>query len=103
MLVLSRKENERIVIGENIIVTVVDIRGGKVGLGIEASREIPINREEVHDANRREGLCAAGAKQGRNGSGQGESANHRPRNRTPRRNGRKPRHKKSHAKKKEVK
>lgn len=47
MLVLSRKKNETIVIGGNIRVTVVDIRGGKVRLGIEAPTEIPVTREEI--------------------------------------------------------
>jgi carbon storage regulator len=50
MLVLSRKKSETIVIGENIIVTVVDIRGDKVRLGIEAPRDIPVHRREVHEA-----------------------------------------------------
>ncbi len=50
MLVLSRKKNERIVIGENIVITVVEIRGDRVRLGIEAPQEVPIHRSEVHDA-----------------------------------------------------
>lgn len=50
MLVLSRKKNETIVIRENIIVTVVDIRGDKVRLGIEAPRDIPVHRREVYEA-----------------------------------------------------
>ena len=48
MLVLSRKRNERIVINGNIVITVVDVRGDKVRLGIEAPTEIPVHREEVH-------------------------------------------------------
>jgi carbon storage regulator len=48
MLVLTRKVGERIVIGENIEITVVQVRGGKVRLGITAPREIPIHRKEVH-------------------------------------------------------
>ena len=47
MLVLSRRIGERLVIDDNIIVTVVEIRGGQVRLGIEAPREIPVRREEV--------------------------------------------------------
>lgn len=50
MLVLSRKKNESIVIADSIVVTVVDVRGDKVRLGIEAPREIPVHRSEIHDA-----------------------------------------------------
>lgn len=54
MLVLSRKKNERIVIGDNIVITVVEVRGDRVRLGIEAPQEIPIHRSEVHAAIKRE-------------------------------------------------
>lgn len=47
MLVLSRKESERLVIDENIVITVVRIAGGGVRLGIEAPREVSIRREEL--------------------------------------------------------
>lgn len=50
MLVLSRKENERIMIGENIEIVVCQIKGNKVRLGIEAPKEIPIDLFEVHAA-----------------------------------------------------
>lgn len=49
MLVLSRKINEEIMIGEDITIVVVDIRGGKVRLGFKAPREISIHRQEVFD------------------------------------------------------
>lgn len=51
MLVLSRKINERIKIGENVWITIVKLNGGRVSLGIEAPRSIAINREEIatHD------------------------------------------------------
>jgi carbon storage regulator len=52
MLVLSRKNNESIVINNNIKVTVVEIRGDKVRLGIVAPRDIPVHREEVFEAIR---------------------------------------------------
>jgi carbon storage regulator len=50
MLVLSRKRNEQIVIGDGIVVTVVDIRGDKVRLGVEAPSEVPVHRREVYAA-----------------------------------------------------
>ena len=50
MLVLSRKKNESIVINNDITVTVVEIRGDKVRLGIVAPREVPVHRQEVYDA-----------------------------------------------------
>ena len=53
MLVLSRKKNESIVINDNIVVTVVDIRGDKVRLGFDAPKDIPIHRQEVYDVIRR--------------------------------------------------
>jgi carbon storage regulator len=50
MLVLSRKKNERIVINDNIEIVVVEIRGDKVRLGVEAPPEIPVHRREVYEA-----------------------------------------------------
>ena len=54
MLVLSRKKNETVVVDDTIRITVVEIRGDKVRLGIEASREVPVHRQEVYDAIRGE-------------------------------------------------
>jgi len=54
MLVLSRKKDEKIVIGDNITVMVIEIRGDKVRLGIEAPKEITVHRQEVYDAIKRE-------------------------------------------------
>ncbi|MDD4270700.1 MAG: carbon storage regulator CsrA [Pirellulales bacterium] len=53
MLVLSRKMNESIVINDNVIVTVVEIRGDKIRLGIEAPRDVTVHRREVYDAIKR--------------------------------------------------
>ncbi len=49
MLVLTRRRNEQIVICDNIVITVVDIRGDKVRLGFEAPDEVPIHRQEVYE------------------------------------------------------
>lgn len=54
MLVLSRQRDESIIIGDNIVITVVDIRGDKVRLGIAAPPEIPVHRQEVYEAIQRE-------------------------------------------------
>jgi carbon storage regulator len=54
MLVLSRKVDESIVIADNIVITVVEVRGDKVRLGIEAPKEIPVHRQEVRGAIRRQ-------------------------------------------------
>ena len=48
MLVLSRKKNESIVINDQIVVTVIEVRGDKVRLGIEAPKEVPVHRREVY-------------------------------------------------------
>jgi carbon storage regulator len=56
MLVLSRQRDESIIIGDNIVVTIVDIRGDKVRLGINAPTEIPVHRQEVYEAIKRENL-----------------------------------------------
>ena len=50
MLVLSRKKNESIVINDNVIVTIVDVRGDKVRIGIEAPRDVSVHRKEVLEA-----------------------------------------------------
>lgn len=54
MLVLSRQRDESIIIGDNIVITIVDIRGDKVRLGIQAPKEITVHRQEVYDAIQRE-------------------------------------------------
>jgi len=59
MLVLSRQRDESIIIGDNVVVTIVDIRGDKVRLGIEAPSEIPVHRQEVYEAIQRENRCSS--------------------------------------------
>ena len=79
MLVLSRQRDESIIIGDNVVVTVVDVRGDKVRLGIQAPREIPVHRREVYEAIQRENRQAAKidpheARQIGNGPATGETA-----------------------------
>ncbi|MBN1591223.1 MAG: carbon storage regulator CsrA [Pirellulales bacterium] len=59
MLVLSRQRDESIIINDNVVVTIVDIRGDKVRLGIEAPQEVPVHRREVYEAIQRENRRAA--------------------------------------------
>lgn len=54
MLVLSRHRDESIMIGDNIVITIIEIRGDKVRLGIEAPVEVPVHRQEVYEAIKRE-------------------------------------------------
>jgi carbon storage regulator len=53
MIILSRKKNESIVINDDITIVVIEIRGDKVRLGVEAPREVPVHRNEVYEAIRR--------------------------------------------------
>ncbi len=62
MLVLSRQRDETIMIGDDVEITVVDIRGDKVRLGITAPREIQVHRKEVYDAIKRENAEASQVK-----------------------------------------
>lgn len=50
MLVLSRKKNQSVMLGHDILLTIVEIRGDKVCLGIEAPKEVPVHRQEVYQA-----------------------------------------------------
>ena len=59
MLVLSRQIDESIIIGDNIVVTIVDIRGDKVRLGIQCPTEMPVHRREVFEAIQRENMQAS--------------------------------------------
>lgn len=49
MLVLTRKSGESIVIGDDVVITVLEVRGGQVRLGVEAPRDVVVHRSEVHD------------------------------------------------------
>ncbi len=62
MLVLSRQRDETIMIGDDIEITIVDIRGDKVRLGITAPTHIAVHRKEVYDAIQQENRRAAGVK-----------------------------------------
>jgi carbon storage regulator len=54
MLVLSRQKDESIMIGDEVEITIVDVRGDKVRLGITAPKHIPVHRKEVYEAIQRE-------------------------------------------------
>ena len=56
MLVLSRRRDESIIIGDDVVITIVDIRADKVRLGIEAPLAVPVQRKEVYEAIQREKL-----------------------------------------------
>lgn len=59
MLVLSRQRDETIMIGDDVEITIVDIRGDKVRIGITAPSHIPVHRKEVYEAIKRENRAAA--------------------------------------------
>ncbi len=73
MLVLSRQRDESIMIGDDVEITIVDVRGDKVRLGITAPKSIPVHRREIYDAIQREkAQKAEGEAQGAAGNGQTE-------------------------------
>ena len=63
MLVLSRQKDESIMIGDEVEITIVDVRGDKVRLGINAPRSIAVHRREIYDAIQREKAAKAKAEQ----------------------------------------
>ncbi len=58
MLVLTRRPGESIIVGENIVVTVIEIKGGQVRIGIDAPREVDVYREEIYEQVKQENLSA---------------------------------------------
>lgn len=64
MLVLTRKKDERIMIGDNIVLTVVEVRGDRVRLGIEAPKDVPVDREEVRQSKQEDRRVAEARKEG---------------------------------------
>ena len=71
MLVLSRKKNESIVINNDITIVVVEIRGDKVRLGVEAPKEVPVHRREVYEAIKRNELSHGGDSANEAGAAEG--------------------------------
>ncbi|MDR3147002.1 MAG: carbon storage regulator CsrA [Treponema sp.] len=59
MLILSRKINEKIMIGDDISISVIEVRGDQVRLGVEAPRSVKVFRQEVFDAIKAENKAAA--------------------------------------------
>ncbi len=66
MLVLSRQKDESIIIGDDIEITIVDVRGDKVRLGINAPRSISVHRKEIYEAIQREKAEATKLKEDEN-------------------------------------
>ena len=58
MLVLSRYKDQSIYIGDDIVVTIVDVRGDRIRLGIEAPSTVPVHRQEIYEAIRRENAAS---------------------------------------------
>ena len=58
MLVLSRYKDQSIYIGDDIVVTIVDVRGDRIRLGIEAPSNVPVHRQEIYEAIRRENAAS---------------------------------------------
>jgi carbon storage regulator len=61
MLILTRKVNEKLVIGDGIVVSIIEVRGDQVKLGIEAPRTVKVFRQEVYDAIQEQNRLAAGS------------------------------------------
>ena len=59
MLILSRKTNEKIMIGDDISISIIEIRGDQVRIGVDAPKSVKVFRQEVYDAIRAENRAAA--------------------------------------------
>jgi carbon storage regulator len=58
MLVLTRRPGESIIVGQDIVITVIEIKGGQVRIGIDAPREVDVYREEIYEQVRQENIAA---------------------------------------------
>jgi carbon storage regulator len=58
MLVLTRRPGESIVVGQDIVITVIEIKGGQVRIGVDAPREVDVYREEIYEQVRQENIAA---------------------------------------------
>lgn len=63
MLVLARRPGESIIVGQNIVVTVIEIKGGHVRIGIDAPRDIQVHREEIYEQVRQQNISAVATAQ----------------------------------------
>ena len=78
MLVLSRKKDESVIIGDTIVLTVIEIRGDKVRLGIEAPKDISVHRREVYEAIQAQNAAGPHAQPAGRDREAGEPISHRP-------------------------
>jgi carbon storage regulator len=68
MLILTRRVGEAVMIGDSIVVTVLDVRGGQVRLGIQAPKEVAVHREEIYERIKREQLGSIASAAGKSSS-----------------------------------
>jgi carbon storage regulator len=79
MLVLTRRPGESIIVGQDIVITVIEIKGGQVRIGIDAPREVQVHREEIYEQVRQENIAAvATAKQAREALSQRDAGDDAP-------------------------
>jgi carbon storage regulator len=75
MLVLSRQRDESIMIGDDVEIIIVDVRGDKVRLGITAPKDIPVHRREIYDAIKKEKAEGTGSEKHKAGDIKPENSN----------------------------